>query len=75
MIPLDDSYEHLIDPQSWFNRFTDEDHFKEWCKERMILELMDMIKSCEKRELYEIAGMCQSVIDDKVDFMLGFSEN
>ena len=73
MTPLDESLEHIIDPQNFVKNFADLDQFKWWCRTGDIKDLMDAIKVYEKHDLFEHCRIMQDVIDEKVDKMLGFN--
>ena len=70
MTPLEQHYEHLIDPVNWVKNFPDMQGFKIWCEKGCISDLRDMRKVYERKELYEHCRAIQQVIDVKVDKML-----
>jgi len=76
MTPLDESYENIIQPHNFIKNFSDDEHFKEWCRKGSINDLKDTIRTFEHHELYRYCAIIQSVIDEKVDKMLsGFGFN
>ena len=70
MTPLDEHYEHLIDPVNFIKNFTDENHFRNWLKSGTINDLKETLKCFEIKEMYETCTIIQSEIDKKVDVML-----
>ena len=70
MTPLDEQYEHLIDPINFIKNFTDENHFRTWLKQGSINDLRETLKSFEIREMFEMCRIIQSELDIKVDVML-----
>lgn len=76
MIPLDDSYEHLIDPLNFVQNFKTKEEFKEWARQGLINDIKATIKCYEKKELYLHCAWLQEVIDERIDEMLqGFGFN
>jgi len=77
MTPLEDSFQDILLPENFINNFTDEEHFKEWCRGGIINDLKEMLKVFEEHEMYEYARHIQDVIDEKVNKMLdglGFTD-
>jgi hypothetical protein len=70
MIPLDDSFEHLIDPANFVKNFADKEHFKAWADQRLINDIKETIKCFEKREMHLHCAWLQEVIDERIDKML-----
>ena len=77
MMPIDEEYEHLIDPVIFIKNFPEEEGFRIWLRGGTINDLKDTLKAFEVRELYEYCSIIQDEIDTKVDLMLsgfGFTD-
>lgn len=70
MTPLD-AYEHIIDPKNFIKNFATDESFKDWLRQGLINDCRATLKVFEKADMFEQCVLIQSVIDEKIDRMLG----